>query len=78
VVGVTAGFVLALTGLNRGYLAPYGTPVGQVVLAAVLGVFAIAFAWLRHLSNVDIPGRFLVAGPDYPSTEAVGEAGWRP
>ena len=59
VVGVTVGFVAVLVAFNRDYLAPYGSPVGQLVLAAVVGVFGAGFGWLRHLSTLEVPARVL-------------------
>ena len=65
VVTVTVLFVLVLVLFNPEYVAPYGTPVGQVVLLVVLGLFAAGFLWLRRLAGYDLPGRFLLvrAGP---------------
>jgi Flp pilus assembly protein TadB len=56
------GFVLAFTVfavLNRSYSAPYATPAGEAVLAAVLVLYAGGLAWLHHLGAVPVPGRFL-------------------
>src|SRR5690606_8741785 len=39
VMGVTVTFVLGLSIFNRGYVEPYGTPLGQVVLLVVIGLF---------------------------------------
>ncbi len=59
VVGVSVAFVLALSVFNRSFVQPYGTPVGQVVLAVVCGLFAMGFWWLRKLSRIETPDRFL-------------------
>jgi Flp pilus assembly protein TadB len=59
VVGVTLGFVAALALLNSAYLAPYDTALGQLVLLVVVAVFGAGFAWLRALSEIDMPQRFL-------------------
>ena len=40
VVGVTVAFVVGLAIFNRDYVAPYSTPVGQIVLVVILAVFA--------------------------------------
>lgn len=53
-----------LTVANRAYVEPYGTPTGQLVLAAVVLCFASGFAWMKRLSGIDMPSRFLVATPD--------------
>jgi Flp pilus assembly protein TadB len=59
VIGVSVAFVLGLAVFNRGFVAPYGTPVGQLVLACVCGLFAAGFWWLRKLSRIETPDRFL-------------------
>jgi Flp pilus assembly protein TadB len=59
VVGVTLFFVLGLRWFNPSYVAPYGSPTGQVVLLLVILLFAAGFYWLRRLSAFDLPGRFL-------------------
>ncbi|MFM7094979.1 MAG: type II secretion system F family protein [Actinomycetota bacterium] len=53
------GFVGALFLLNRDYLAPYGMPSGQVVLAGIVGVFTLALLLLHSGSKVQVPERFL-------------------
>ncbi|WP_282794169.1 type II secretion system F family protein [Streptomyces sp. CC224B] len=60
VVAVSVAFVLGLSVFNREFVSPYGTPVGQLVLACVCGLFALGFWWLRKLSTVETPDRFLV------------------
>jgi Flp pilus assembly protein TadB len=60
VVGVSVAFVLGLAVFNRGFVKPYGTPIGQLVLALVFGLFAAGFWWLRKLSRIETPERFLV------------------
>jgi Flp pilus assembly protein TadB len=64
VVGVTLFFVLGLRWFNPGYVAPYGSVVGQTVLLLVILLFAAGFFWLRRLSAFDLPGRFLTGGTD--------------
>jgi len=46
---ITLG-VVAVGALNRTYLAPYGTPLGQLVLLGVAGIFVGALAWMRALT----------------------------
>lgn len=48
--------VLAATGT---YIAPYGTPVGQILLALFLSLYAAALLWLRQMAKSDLPPRFL-------------------
>ena len=62
VVLVTVVMALGLLTLNPSYVAPYREPVGQVVLAGVVAIFAVGFAWLRRLAEFRPPGRFLAPG----------------
>jgi len=55
VVGFTVFAVV-----DRTYSAPYGTLVGQVVLALVVTLYAGGLGWLNHLSSTPQPDRFLV------------------
>jgi Flp pilus assembly protein TadB len=59
VVLVTVVMALGLLTLNPTYVSPYREPVGQVVLAGVVAIFAVGFAWLRRLAEFRPPGRFL-------------------
>ena len=59
IVGATGGLVLGLAILNRGYLAPYDTPVGQLVLLLVGAVFTTAFVWLARMTRPSTTERFL-------------------
>jgi Flp pilus assembly protein TadB len=45
--------------LNRAYSAPYGTLVGQIVMALVVGLYGAGLSWLNHLGSAPAPGRFL-------------------
>lgn len=72
VVGVSVAFVLGLAIFNRDFVAPYGTPVGQLVLACVCAMFACGFWWLRKLSRVETPDRFLVRA-EQPTVQRLRE-----
>jgi Flp pilus assembly protein TadB len=61
VVGFTVFAVV-----NRSYSAPYGTAVGEVVLAFVALLYAGGLMWLHHLGTVPVPGRFLAENPSGP------------
>ncbi|PGH48885.1 type II secretion system F family protein [Streptomyces sp. Ru87] len=69
VIGVSVAFVLGLAVFNRDFVAPYGTPLGQLVLGCVCGLFAMGFWWLRKLSSIETPDRFLTR--DEPSVTFV-------
>jgi len=60
VVGITVGVAAMLVLLNRQYVAPYGSFVGQVVLTVVIALFAAGVAWLRRLARVQNAERFLL------------------
>jgi len=72
VVGVSAAFVLGLAVFDQSFVSPYGSLVGQCVLALVLGLFGAGFFWMRNLSKVQTPERFLArraeAAPATPVT----------
>jgi tight adherence protein B len=67
--------ILLLSLLNPSYVAPYSTPTGQLVLLVVVGLFAAGFLWMKRLSGVDVPARFLVATPDRAVGAAAAEVG---
>lgn len=80
VVGVTLGVAGLLVVLNRDYVEPYGTFVGQVFLAIAILLFAAGVFWLRRLARVVMPERFLTASavgrvrPPAPAPQAGGPA----
>lgn len=61
IIGVTSALALLLAVLDHGYLAPYGSPVGQLMLGLVGCLFAIAFVWMARLSRPVPLGRLLGA-----------------
>jgi Flp pilus assembly protein TadB len=60
IIAVTGLFAGGLVVFSRAYVAPYSTPVGQVMLAVVLAVFAAGLMWIRRAANLRPPERFLV------------------
>jgi tight adherence protein B len=72
VVGATVGLALGRAVLNRGYLAPYDSAQGQLVLVVVGGLFASAFVWLGKISRPIDVARVLQAGPVDHGSERVG------
>lgn len=69
IVIVTVVMAVSIVVLNRSYLDPYNTVLGQAVLAAVGVIFTGAFAWLVHIGRGG-PAPRLFAGPS-----AVSHAG---
>ncbi len=59
VVGMTIGFGIFLSTFGGTYVKPYDTAAGQVALAAVLGIFALGFGWMRALSGSSPVAPFL-------------------
>lgn len=60
VVGVSLFFMVGLSLVNRDFVEPYNSPVGQIVLGVVIAIFAIGFLWMRRLAKFETPARFLV------------------
>jgi Flp pilus assembly protein TadB len=59
IVITTLSFAVGLVLLNRGYLAPYDSAFGQIMLLLVGALFATAFAWLARIAHLREPERFL-------------------
>ena len=77
IVAFIAGFTLFAI-FNRSYSAPYGTLVGEVVLALVAILYAMGLAWLHRLGQIPAPGRFLDQAPvgaDGPEPQQVRAGG---
>jgi Flp pilus assembly protein TadB len=72
IVCATLVMAVGLVVLNRGYLAPFDTAAGQLVLLAAGAMFGFAFWWLARLMRDVDTARVLggVATPD-PDVEAV-------
>lgn len=51
--------VLTLLAFNGQFMAPYGTPLGQALLAVLLAAYAGALAWMRRMSQGEPLPRFL-------------------
>jgi hypothetical protein len=59
VVAVSVAFPLGLAIFNRGFVEPYGDPLGQAVLTVVAGLFGLGFWWMRQLAKIEVPERFM-------------------
>ena len=62
-VVVFAGFLL----LGGTYVAPYGTPIGQPVLALLLGIYIAVLVWFRKLNRTQPLPRLLSDPAGAPS-----------
>lgn len=58
-VTVITLLVVALGLLGGGYLSPYGTPLGQLVLIGVATLFAGSLAWMNSMASARPGHRFL-------------------
>jgi Flp pilus assembly protein TadB len=63
----------AFLAVRPGYSAPFGTPLGQVVLAAVACCYGCGLYWLHRLSLAGGPQRFVTQQPA-PRQERRGAA----
>ena len=75
IVGATGTLVAGLALFNRGYLAPYDSPTGQLVLLLVGGVFAAAFVWLARMTRPASVERFLTDSPGFTVPEQTSGIG---
>jgi hypothetical protein len=66
VVGATLSMAAGLALADRGYLAPYDSAAGQLVLAGVGAIFTAAFVWLSRMARPQPVGRFLAVPADTP------------
>jgi Flp pilus assembly protein TadB len=55
-------FPAGLVILNRDFLAPYGTVTGQLMLAVVVGIYALALWWMARLAAPARVVRLLESG----------------
>lgn len=72
VLYITLAVVAGLVLFDRTYVAPFGTPTGQVVLALIGALFTGAFAWMHRLTTGTPGQRFLPA--DNPPADRTGSA----
>ena len=77
VVGVSVGMALALALLNHAFLAPYDGVFGQVVLAAVVGIYAVGIFWLRRLARFEVPQRLLTTSDQFAHAEGSADGSSR-
>jgi len=57
---ITLG-VLALLALNRTYVEPYTSPLGQALLAVLLSAYVATLLWMRQMTSGRPTPRFLTA-----------------
>jgi tight adherence protein B len=72
IIATVLTFAVGLILFNRTYLDPYNTPVGQMVLLLVAGMFGGATIWLAKISRGKPPVRFFTRPDHQPGTERRG------
>jgi len=76
VIAVTLVFTLGVLLVGHGYFKPFGTPIGQIVLLAVAGLFAAGFAAMNRLSRPQpMPRLFAAAAGPSSSTDSRAATG---
>lgn len=63
-IGIVIAFTVFCV-LNRSYSAPFGTIMGQAVLAVIAVLYLAGFHWLQRLGRIEAPARFLVGRPSH-------------
>jgi hypothetical protein len=53
------GMAIGLAFIDRSFLAPYSTPVGQLVLGLIAVLYGLGIWWLRRLAKFETPQRLL-------------------
>jgi len=61
IVGATGTLVAGLALVDRGYLSPYDSPTGQLILVLVGAMFALSFVWLSRMTRPAHLERILTA-----------------
>jgi Flp pilus assembly protein TadB len=69
IVGIVIAFTVFCV-LNRSFSAPFGTGLGQLVLAVIAVLYIAGLSWLQHLGNIDAPARFLAGRSSRPTAAA--------
>lgn len=69
IVGIVIAFTVFCV-LNRSFSAPFGTPLGELVLAVIAVLYIVGLSWLARLGNIGAPARFLARNPG-PATAPV-------
>ncbi|WP_067896302.1 type II secretion system F family protein [Actinomadura chibensis] len=59
VIVASVGALSLLFASSQTLAEPYGTPLGQIVLAVVAGIYAAGLWWMQRLSDLSIGTRFL-------------------
>src|SRR6266513_2335855 len=72
VIAVSVLMAIFLAVLDHRFLEPYDSVFGQLVLAVIVGIYALGIIWLRKLARFDMPQRLL--GTATPAGQAQAPA----
>ncbi len=75
-IGITAVVLAATVMFARGYLAPFGSPAGQAMLALIAAVFAGGLVLIARISRPPATIRILPPAPSTQDTLTDGGLGW--
>lgn len=67
---ISAG-VLVILAVSGTYVAPYKSPLGQVILVALLSAYVATLIWMKHMAMGRNLPRFLDRAPAHPPTRSV-------
>ncbi len=72
-VTIISASVLVVLGLTGSYIEPYGSPLGQVILAVLLPAYVATLLWMRRMAE-GRPLPRIIGGPDgnTPTQETTG------
>jgi tight adherence protein B len=71
IVTTTVVFTAGLLVADRAYLAPYASPLGQLMLLVVGVLFAAGFWWLARFCRLPAPERFLTQLRGFADREVI-------
>jgi Flp pilus assembly protein TadB len=60
-VTILSAGALTVLALSGQFLAPYATPIGQLILLVLLGCYAASLAWMQRMAASPAPARFLTS-----------------
>jgi len=63
--------VLAFLALSGDYVAPFGSPIGQLILTALLGLYVATLVWMRRMATGAPLPRFIGNTGQFTKTDAV-------
>ena len=71
-VGITLTLIAGLVTVAGDYLAPLGTPVGQLALAVAALIAAGSLVWMHRLTSTTSASRYLTSHAPEPGAQGVG------